>query len=339
MIIVMRRGHSAEELQNIRERMESQGFELHLSEGIEKTIIGLIGDTARIAEMPLAALPGVETVMRVSKPYKVVSREFHPEDRIVRCGDVQIGGGELHFMAGPCSVEDRDQMLFLAERLRASGVRILRGGAYKPRTSPYAFQGLEEQGLDLLREAADAQGMLVVTELMDPRDLPLFEEKTDIIQIGARNMQNFRLLKEVGRSSKPILLKRGMSATIKEFLMSAEYIAAGGNTDIILCERGIRTFEDATRNTLDISAVPVLKELSSLPVIVDPSHGTGIARMVPPMAKASIGAGTDGLMIEVHQNPAEARSDGDQSLTPEQFDQLVGELAPFARAAGKRIST
>ncbi|HEY3347442.1 MAG TPA: 3-deoxy-7-phosphoheptulonate synthase [Nitrospirota bacterium] len=337
MIIVLKPGTTPKQINNIEKKLMEHGVRVHISEGTERTIIGAIGDESVIAELPLVAMPGVEKVMPILKPYKLVSREFRKENTIVKVGKEKIGGKKLCFMAGPCAVESRKRMLSIAEDVKKGGANFIRGGAFKPRTSPYSFQGMGEEGLKLLAEAREKTGMPVVTELMDPRDTDLIVQYADIIQIGARNMQNFSLLKEVGMTRTPVLLKRGLSATIKEFLMSAEYIMSQGNHNVIFCERGIRTFETYTRNTLDLSAVPVLKKESHLPVIVDPSHGVGIREFVAPMALAAIACGADGLMLEVHSNPEEAVSDGEQSLRPAAFTQLMKDLLPIAKAVGRTM--
>ena len=322
MITVLNPGTTREQRDHLIAWLESQNLQVHISEGKEYTILGLVGDTAHIDVELLESLSIVDSVKRVSEPFKKASRKFHPENTVVTVGDAVIGGGGFAVIAGPCSVESRDQIIGVAEAVKASGASLLRGGAFKPRTSPYAFQGLHAEGLELLLEAKKATGLPIVTELMDMKDFDLFSE-VDVIQVGARNMQNFEMLKALGRTDKVILLKRGLANSIKELLMSAEYIMAGGNSSVILCERGIRTFETYTRNTLDLSAVPVLHELSHLPVIVDPSHGTGHASLVPSMALAAAACGADGLMIEVHNDPMNALCDGAQSLTPAQFDDLM----------------
>jgi 3-deoxy-7-phosphoheptulonate synthase len=339
-IIVLSHEAKEEDIQHIIKRLAGWGLKVNLSQGTERTIIGVIGDTSKVTEEEedsIRAASGVENVVRILKPFKLASREFRKENTIIDVRGIKIGGKRVPVMAGPCAVESGAVLTSIAEKVKASGALFLRGGAYKPRTSPYAFQGLGEEGLKHLAEAREKTGLPIVTEIMDPRDLEVISEYTDIIQIGARNMQNFRLLLEVGSSSKPILLKRGLSSTIKEWLMSAEYIMSRGNQNVMLCERGIRTFETATRNTLDLSAVPVLKQLTHLPVVVDPSHGVGKRDLVAPMAKAAIAAGADALMIEVHTNPEEAMSDGDQSLKPEQFEKLMKELKPVAEAVGREI--
>jgi len=339
-IIVLKPETTDEEIQNIIKKLEQKGFKTTLSRGAERTIIGVIGDTSKITEEEeetFRVMPGVENVMRILKPYKVASKDFKKTPTLIEVKGHVIGGNKVHVMAGPCSVEGKEMIIDIAKKVKEAGATFLRGGAYKPRTSPYSFQGLGEEGLIYLKEASEKTGLPVVTELMDPRDLDLFVKYVDIIQIGARNMQNFRLLLEVGSVNKPVLLKRGLSATIKEWLMSAEYILSRGNPNVILCERGIRTFETATRNTLDLSAVPVLKQMTHLPVVVDPSHGVGKWDLVPSMAKAAIAAGADGLLIEVHHNPQEALSDGEQSLKPDAFKALMEELKPIAKAVGREI--
>ncbi|MEK6692708.1 MAG: 3-deoxy-7-phosphoheptulonate synthase [Nitrospirota bacterium] len=339
-IVVLRPGVTEEEKGNIIKRLESFGLNAQVSVGTERTIIGVIGDTSKITEEQeesFSVMPGVEKVFRILKPFKVVSREFKREDTVIDVKGNLIGGKRIHVMAGPCAVESKDMILMVADEVKSAGATFLRGGAFKPRTSPYSFQGLGEEGLIYLREASEKTGLPVVTEIMDPRDIDLLIQYSDIIQIGARNMQNFRLLTEVGSYNKPVLLKRGLSATIKEFLMSAEYIMSRGNHNVILCERGIRTFETATRNTLDLSAVPVIKQLSHLPIVVDPSHGVGKWDLVAPMAKASVAAGADGLLIEVHPNPDHALSDGEQSLKPKVFKQLMEELRAVARAVNREL--
>ncbi|MCS5696596.1 3-deoxy-7-phosphoheptulonate synthase [Desulfofundulus thermocisternus] len=338
MIVVMQQGATPDQVRAVMERLQNSGFQVHISRGVERTIIGIIGDRTRLEDTALEAMPGVEKVMPVLQPYKLASRAFHPEDSVIMVGDLAIGGETVHVMAGPCAVESREQLLEAARQVKAAGATILRGGAYKPRTSPYSFQGLEEKGLQLLAEAREVTGLKVVTEVMDARTLPLVAEYADILQIGARNMQNFFLLREVGRLDKPVLLKRGLSCTIEEWLMAAEYIMSMGNQRVILCERGIRTFETYTRNTLDLSAVPVVKHFSHLPVVVDPSHGTGKWQFVPTMARAAVAAGADGLLIEVHPNPAEALCDGPQSLTPENFARMMKELRRVARAVNRRLA-
>ena len=321
MIAVLKHGATADQTMHLVQWLKGMNLDVHVSEGQEITILGLIGDTSRVDMDLLRSLEIVDSVKRVSEPFKQANRKFHPKDTIVEVGNARIGGGYFAVIAGPCSVESEDQIIEVATAVKESGAHILRGGAFKPRTSPYAFQGMKGEGIKLLLEAKKATGLPIITEIMNIRDLPLFDE-VDIIQIGARNMQNFDLLKEVGKTKKPVLLKRGLANTLQELLMSAEYIMSEGNEQIILCERGIRTFETYTRNTLDVSAVCALHELSHLPVVVDPSHATGKAKMVPAMAVAATAAGADGIMVEVHNNPACALCDGAQSLTPVQFDEL-----------------
>ena len=333
MIILLKDKVNEKQVKNLTNWLEGIGFELHISKGQHQTIIGLIGDTSRVDMDLIGSLDIVESVKRIQEPFKSANRKFHEDDSVVDCGGgVKIGGGNFQLIAGPCSVESRDQIFAVAQAVKASGAGMLRGGAFKPRTSPYAFQGLHEKGLELLSEAKKATGLPIVTEIMEANHLPLFED-VDVIQVGARNMQNFELLKELGQTRKTILLKRGLANTLEELLMSAEYIMAGGNNNVILCERGIRTFETYTRNTLDLSAVPVLRRLTHLPVVVDPSHGTGHAYLVKSMAMAATVAGADGLIIEVHNDPPHALCDGKQSLTPEQFEDLaqsIRNVLPYA---------
>ncbi|MBU1150446.1 MAG: 3-deoxy-7-phosphoheptulonate synthase [Proteobacteria bacterium] len=327
MIILMKRNATQEQIAQVTEWITSVGYRPHLSRGVERTLIGAIGDDRGRAQLKSAAfLPGVEQIVPILKPYKLASREFQETDTIVRVGEVRIGGPEFTVIAGPCSIESEEQMMESGYAAKKAGAKILRGGAFKPRTSPYSFQGMEEEGLKLLRKVGDKTGMPVVTEVMNTMDVDLVEQYSDILQIGARNIQNFALLKAVGHCHKPVLLKRGMMTTIEELLMSAEYILSGGNGQIILCERGIRTFETATRNTLDISAVPVLKELTHLPVIVDPSHAAGYAKYVLPLARAAVAVGAHGIIVEIHPEPEKAFSDGAQSLRPEQFYRLMDEV-------------
>jgi 3-deoxy-7-phosphoheptulonate synthase len=341
MIIALKRGARKEETEAFIALLEKQGVRIHFSEGASQTVLGLVGDTSGIDEAGLMANPLVEKVIRVQEPYKRANRMFHPEDTFIDieagAGTRRIGAGRLGVIAGPCSVETRDQIVAVAKAVRDAGAGFLRGGAFKPRTSPYSFQGLGCGGLDLLLEAKKESGLPVVTELMAIHQLEVFDG-VDVIQVGARNMQNFTLLKELGRCRKPILLKRGMASTITELLMAAEYIMAGGNDRIILCERGIRTFDTYTRNTLDLSAIPALKRQTHLPVIVDPSHATGLAWMVPAMAKAAVAAGADGVIIEVHNNPAAALCDGEQSITPDAFAALMGVLKQYAALEGKALA-
>ncbi|RPF43018.1 3-deoxy-D-arabinoheptulosonate-7-phosphate synthase [Thermodesulfitimonas autotrophica] len=338
MIIVMANNATEQEIEGVIRRIEDEGFKAHLSRGVEKTIIGVIGDERRLKEVALEVLPGVEEVIPILQPYKMASRSFRADRTVIDLGDgIVIGGERIHVMAGPCAVESREQLLTAAEKVKAAGATILRGGAFKPRTSPYSFQGLGEEGLKILAEAREKFGLKIVTEVMDIRTLPLVAAYADIIQIGTRNMQNFDLLKEVGKVNRPVLLKRGLSATIEEWLMAAEYILANGNFNVILCERGIRSFETYTRNTLDLSAVPVVKHLSHLPVVVDPSHGLGRWKFVAPMCRAAIAAGADGLLVEVHPNPAAALCDGAQSLTPENFGAMMDDLRRIAAALGRTL--
>ncbi|SPQ01955.1 Phospho-2-dehydro-3-deoxyheptonate aldolase [Candidatus Sulfobium mesophilum] len=339
-IIVLNRDATEEDIRHVVKKLEGKGLRVHISAGTERTIIGVIGDTSKVTEEEedaFRAAPGVENVLRILKPYKLASREFKKENTEISVGGIVIGGRKIPVMAGPCAVENKTVLMAIAEKVKACGASFLRGGAYKPRTSPYTFQGLGEEGLKYLAHAREKTGLPVVTEIMDPRDLEAIVKYADIIQIGARNMQNFRLLLEVGSAQKPVLLKRGLSSTIKEWLMSAEYIMSRGNHQVMLCERGIRTFETATRNTLDLSAVPVLKQLTHLPVVVDPSHGVGKRDLVAPMAKAAIAAGADALLIEVHTNPEEAVSDGEQSLKPDHFEKMMKELKPVAEAVGRKL--
>ncbi|MGQ9511914.1 3-deoxy-7-phosphoheptulonate synthase [Thermodesulfitimonas sp.] len=338
MIIVMANNATEQEIEGVIRRIEDEGFKAHLSRGVEKTIIGVIGDERRLKEVALEVLPGVEEVIPILQPYKMASRSFRADRTVIDLGDgIVIGGERIHVMAGPCAVESREQLLTAAEKVKAAGATILRGGAFKPRTSPYSFQGLGEEGLKILAEAREKFGLKIVTEVMDIRTLPLVAAYADIIQIGTRNMQNFDLLKEVGKVNRPVLLKRGLSATIEEWLMAAEYILTNGNFNVILCERGIRSFETYTRNTLDLSAVPVVKHLSHLPVVVDPSHGLGRWKFVAPMCRAAIAAGADGLLVEVHPNPAAALCDGAQSLTPENFAAMMDDLRRIAAALGRTL--
>ena len=335
MIIVMSPTSTKENLEKVEQKITRAGLKYHLSEGDERTIVGVIGDKKIIAGLQMNSLDGVEKTVRITEKYKLVSREFKPEDTVIDIGGVKIGTGHLTVMAGPCAVESMEQLMEAAECVKKYGAKFLRGGAFKPRTSPYDFQGLAEEGLKMLREAADKTGLKVVTEIVNINDVGIITKYADMIQIGARNMQNFQLLKEVGKVHTPVLLKRGLSATISEWLNAAEYIMAGGNDNVALCERGIRTYETYTRNTLDLSAVAAIKELSHLPVIVDPSHGTGRWQMVPAMARAAIAAGADGLIIEVHPHPEVALSDGDQSLTPENFQKAMDEVRNIARFMGR----
>lgn len=325
MIIILKKQAAKEQVEALKQEMMEQGMEIHESEGKNTKILGLVGDTSVVDIRHIMANDIVENVRRIQEPYKKANRKFHPEDSIIEVGNVKIGGGSFQVIGGPCSIESKEQMVEVARKVKEAGAGLLRGGAFKPRTSPYSFQGLHGDGLKLLLEAKKATGLPVVTEIMDASHLPLFED-VDLIQVGTRNMQNFELLKELGKIDKPILLKRGMASTIEEWLMSAEYIMAGGNEKVILCERGIRTYETAMRNTLDLSAIPMIKKKSHLPVIVDPSHATGIREMVEPMSLAAVAAGADGLMIEVHNDPAKALCDGPQSLTPESFEKLMNKI-------------
>lgn len=336
MIIVLKNNVGETEVNQFKEELEGYGVNVNTWHGTQSTVLGLIGDTTSIDINLIAANNIVESVKRVQEPYKMANRKFHPSDSVITVGDAKIGGSSLALIAGPCSVESEEQIVEVARRVKKAGAKILRGGAFKPRTSPYSFQGLKAEGLELLKVARQETGLPIVTEIMSPSHLPLFED-VDIIQVGARNMQNFELLKELGHLRKPILLKRGLANTYEELLMSAEYIMSGGNNQVILCERGIRTFENYTRNTLDISAIPVLKHLSHLPVIVDPSHAAGLPWMVEPLSKAAVAAGADGLIIEVHNNPAKALSDGAQSITPDQFDGVVSHLRAVADVENKTI--
>jgi 3-deoxy-7-phosphoheptulonate synthase len=339
MIIVMKLGATEDQLQHIYDKVRQLGFQSHSIVGTERTVIGCVGDErGKVQLQALESADGVESVMPILKPYKLASKDMRREPSIISVGNVAIGGSQFVVMAGPCSVESREQILASAEFVKKAGAQMLRGGAFKPRTSPYAFQGLEEEGLKLLAEARDKTGLPFVTEVITPTDVPLVSEYADMLQIGARNMQNFSLLKSVGKGSRPVLLKRGMSNTIKELLMSAEYILSQGNYNVVLCERGIRTFEDYTRNTCDLSAVPAIKELSHLPVIVDPSHGTGVRSLVTPLSKAAVAIGADGLIIEVHPNPEEAFSDGAQSLTPSMFANLMAEVIRYLPLEGRVLS-
>ncbi|HEX6038140.1 3-deoxy-7-phosphoheptulonate synthase [Longimicrobium sp.] len=340
MIIVTKPGVSDAELDHIRERIETLGMRTHLSRGEQRTIIGCIGDESLLQEAALLSLAGVESVHPVLKPYKLAAREFVARPTVIRVGDAAtVGGRELAVIAGPCSVEGRDMLRTTARAIASAGAGMLRGGAFKPRTSPYAFQGLGEAGLRMLAETRAETGLPIVTEVMDTRQVELVAEYADVLQIGARNMQNFALLSEVGRVQRPVLLKRGLSATVKELLMAAEYVMAQGNRDVILCERGIRTYETATRNTLDVAAIPVLKAETHLPVLVDPSHAGGRADLVAPLSFAAIAAGADGLIVEVHPCPEQALSDGDQSLTLDGFAELMERIRPFAHAAGRTLSS
>jgi 3-deoxy-7-phosphoheptulonate synthase len=341
MVVVMQVGAKEPQIQKVIDRLVAMGFDVHRSTGVNQTVLGAVGAKPAIDTRDLELLDGVAEVVRISTPFKLASRTFRPEDSIIRAGpkgrQVAIGGKTVVMMAGPCTVESAEQIREVARRVKQGGATILRGGAFKPRTSPYSFQGLGEKGLRYIRRAADENGLLVVTECLDTGHVETVTEYADIVQVGARNMQNFEMLKALGKIRKPVLLKRGMSATIEEWLMSAEYILTGGNHHVILCERGIRTFETYTRNTLDISAIPVVKKLSHLPIIVDPSHGTGRRDKVAPMARAAVAAGADGILIEVHHEPEKALCDGAQSLYPDQFEQLMKELRIIAPAVGREI--
>jgi len=337
MVIVLKPTATQEEKEHLIERLKSLGLGVHISVGKERTIIGAIGDDSILQAHPVDAFPGVEKVMPILQPFKLVSRDFKSEDTVLEVDGVAIGGRKLVAIAGPCSVENRDGLIEIAKKVREAGGTMLRGGAFKPRTSPYSFQGLGEDGLKYLKEAKEVTGLPIVTEVMDTRDVELVEKYADIFQIGTRNMQNFNLLDAVGRQEKPVLLKRGMSSTIEELLLSAEYILSRGNPNVVLCERGIRTFEKYTRNTFDISAVPVIKKLSHLPIILDPSHAAGVRDYVAALARASVAVGADGIMIEVHPHPEKALCDGQESLTPDEFDSLMHALRPIAKAVGLTI--
>ena len=336
MILVLKQNVTDKEIKGLVTNLEARGLGVHESRGVDTTIIGLVGDTSHMNEESLLANPVIAKVMRVNEPYKMANRKFHPEDTIITCGNTKIGGTNFSVMAGPCSVESEEQIIKIAEDVKTSGATFLRGGAFKPRTSPYAFQGLGCEGIDLLLAAKKITGLPIVSELMSINQLEIFND-VDVIQIGARNMQNFTLLKELGHCGKPILLKRGLANTVKELLMSAEYIMAGGNENIILCERGIRSFDNFTRNVLDLAAVPYLKKVSHIPVIVDPSHATGLAWMVPTMSKAAIACGADGIIVEVHNNPQQALCDGEQSITPSEFDNLMKQMRKYAEIEGRTI--
>ena len=337
MVVVMKPGTRQEDIQKLVNQLEQQGLSVGVTNGVGCTILGLVGDTTAVDMGKISINPHVERVMRVQEPYKKANRKFHPEDTVIQVGDVRVGGGNFCVIAGPCSVESEEQIVEVARDVQASGAAMLRGGAFKPRTSPYSFQGMGTAGLGLLREAKAATGRPIVTELMSAKYCQLFEEKVDVVQIGARNMQNFDLLKEVGKMSKPVLLKRGLSNTYEEWIMSAEYIMSEGNENVILCERGIRTFETYTRNTLDISAIPAIKKMSHLPIIIDPSHSGGYYWLVEPLAMAAVAAGADGLIIEVHNDPPHAKCDGQQSLTPEHFDRLMGKIGSLVDLMGKTV--
>lgn len=338
MIIVLKPGVTGEDVQRVVRRVQALGLEAMVSRGVKRTIIGVIGEEDRVCAEPLMAIPGVEQVMPILAPYKMASREFQAEDTVVRIRRAQFGGGRLSVIAGPCAVEGKEVLLGIAEAVRRAGATALRGGAFKPRTSPYSFQGLGEEALRYLRECGERCDLAVVTEVMDTRDVSLVAEYADVLQIGARNMQNFNLLTEAGKTGRPILLKRGMSATVKDLLMSAEYVLTQGNSTVILCERGIRTFEDGTRNTLDISAVPALKLVTHLPVIVDPSHSAGRRDLIVPLARAAVAAGADGVMVEVHTCPEKARCDGQQALLPSDFEEMMSHVEKIAKAMGTEVA-
>jgi 3-deoxy-7-phosphoheptulonate synthase len=338
MIIVMKPTHQTDDdVARVTRRLEQLGYKVHVSRGTERTVIGAIGDETLLQSQPLDAFPGVERVVPILKPYKLASRDFQPEDTVVQVGGAGIGGRTVQMIAGPCSVEDRGMLMELAHAVKETGAKFLRGGAFKPRTSPYAFQGLGEEGLEYLAEARQATGLRIVTELMDAADIEAVCRYTDVVQIGARNMQNFRLLTAVGKVRKPVLLKRGLSATINEWLLAAEYVMSEGNREVVLCERGIRTYETATRNTLDLSAVPLLKELTHLPVVVDPSHATGKWSLVEPLARAGVACGADGVMVEVHARPEVALCDGPQALKPKRFASLMKDLKQIAQVVGREM--
>lgn len=338
MVVIMKREFTPEQLEAAVHTMEEGGVKVMVSKGAETTILGAEGNAEHIDQEKLSLLPGVERVMRVTEPYKKANRKYHPEDTVIELSNGRsVGGNRLAVIAGPCSVESEAQIVGVAQAVKASGAAALRGGAFKPRTSPYSFQGMGTAGLDLLMEARKQTGLPIVTEIMDPRMAELFEREVDVVQVGARNMQNFELLKEVGKMSKPILLKRGLSNTYEEWIMSAEYIMAAGNENVILCERGVRTFETYTRNTLDVSAIPAIKQMSHLPVIVDPSHAAGMYWMVEPLALAAVAAGADGLIIEVHNDLAHAKCDGQQSLTPQNFDALMHKVSAMVDLMGKTL--
>jgi 3-deoxy-7-phosphoheptulonate synthase len=337
MLVVMQEGASESQIQNVIDRLVDLGFNVHRSTGVIHTVLGGVGGKGDFDPAIFEVMDGVKEAVRIASPYKLASRSFRPAGTVVRVGDIEIGGERVVVMAGPCAVESRDQIFGCAEIVAGAGAKVIRGGAFKPRSSPYSFQGLGEEGLRYMRDAADHHGLKVVSEVMDPSQIPLIREYADIFQVGARNMQNFILLRELGKERKPVMLKRGISATIEELLLSAEYILAGGNYDVMLCERGIRTFETYTRNTMDISAIPVVHKLSHLPIVADPSHGTGRRDKVAPMALASLAAGADALIVEVHQDPDRALSDGAQSLRPKQFEDLMGQLRAIAPVVGRAL--
>ena len=340
MIIVMKTGSQDREIADVLARLDNLGLKGHLSRGVERTVIGVVGVTAAVPDLRerLSMIPGVEDVVPISRPYKLASREFKPDDTVIKVGGVKIGGNEVVVIAGPCAAETREQVMSTARAVKAAGASILRGGAFKPSTSPYSFRGLGEEGLKLLAEAKEETGLPLITEVLTPDDVELVVRYADILQVGARNMQNFILLDEVGRANKPVMLKRGMSATIQEWLLAAEYILSQGNRQVILCERGIRTFETYTRNTMDVSAIPIIHKLSHLPIVADPSHGTGKWYLVVPMALAAVAAGANGLMVEVHPAPDTALKDGAQSLTFEHFEELMRQLVPIAAAMGRSVA-
>jgi len=338
MFIVMQQGHTEGELADILEQLTQMGFSGHVSQGVERTVVGVVGRTYPELKETLEMWPGVDEVVPISRPHKLAGREFQPQDTVIKVGDVTIGGEVLVVMAGPCAVETEEQILEAARAVKAAGANILRGGAFKPSTSPYSFRGLGQDGLELLAQARQETGMPVITEVMTPQDVELVSRYADILQVGARNMQNFTLLDEVGKTQKPVMLKRGMSATIQEWLLSAEYILVQGNRQVMLCERGIRTFETYTRNTMDVSAIPIIKKLSHLPIIADPSHGTGKWHLVTPLSLAAVAAGADGLMIEVHPRPDQALKDGAQSLTFDNFQQLMAQVVPVAASVGRKMA-
>ena len=337
MVVVMKPGTAKQDIDALVAKLKKMNLDVGITNGVGCTILGLVGDTTAVDMDKISINPHVERVMRVQEPDKKANRKFHPEDTVVSVGKAKIGGGNFSVIAGPCSVESEEQICAVAEDVKRSGAALLRGGAFKPRTSPYSFQGMGTSGLDLLMEAREKTGLPIVTEIMDPRMADLFEREVDVVQVGARNMQNFELLKEVGRMSKPILLKRGLSNTYEEWIMSAEYRMSEGNENVILCERGIRTFENYTRNTLDVSAIPAVKQMSHLPVIIDPSHAAGMYWMVEPLALAGIAAGADGLIVEVHNDPANAKCDGQQSLTPQKFSALMKKVAALVDLTGKTL--
>jgi 3-deoxy-7-phosphoheptulonate synthase len=338
MVVVMQEGATEEQVQRVINKLMDMGFDIHRSTGVRQTVLGAVGAKIDFDTRDIELIEGVAEVLRISAPYKLASRQFRPEGSVVQLGKgVAVGGREVVVMAGPCSIESEEQIETIAARVASLGAKALRGGAFKPRTSPYSFQGMGQKGLELMRRAADQHGLIVISEVMDQTQIPMMLDYVDVLQVGARNMQNYNLLRELSKIAKPVLLKRGIAATIEELLLSAEYIMAGGNYNVVLCERGIRTFESYTRNTLDVSAIPVVHKLSHLPIVVDPSHGTGRRDKVAPMARAALAAGADGLLIEVHHDPEHALSDGAQSLYPDQFEQLMKELRMIAPAVGRTI--